>query len=254
MSKTLFLGMSGLVLPYKNRQAYPAELEGRSRISVYGTIFNTIEINSIFYQLPQAKTVTQWSQQVDNDKFRFTFKLWKAISHSQFLNFREEDLARYFQAINSAGAKRGCILVQFPASVKNVLISKVALLLEKIRELNTGQKWSVAVEFRHHSWYNDQTYELLNAYETALVYHDKKGSESPMPLMNADFIYLRFHGPGGDYKGSYDRGFLYEYAGYIREWMIAEKEVYVYFNNTMGNAIENARALEKIFYDEGVVD
>ncbi|MNI88001.1 hypothetical protein D3C73_1452560 [compost metagenome] len=56
---------------------------------------------------------------------------------------------------------------------------------------------------------------------------------------------MRFHGPEGDYKGSYEDAVLHEYSGYIKEWLAEEKEVYVYFNNTIGSAIANLRTLEE---------
>jgi uncharacterized protein YecE (DUF72 family) len=243
MKDKLYIGMSGLVLPYKNKLAYPIEFEGHSRMSVYGKLFNSIEINSIFYKLPKTNTVTNWAQMVDNE-FRFTFKLWKQITHSPSLSFKDEDIDSYFRVISGAGEKKGCILVQFPGSVKSALIGKVASLLSRL-QIYDGT-WRIAVEFRHHSWYNERTYDLLNDYNAAMVYHDKKGSQSPHPELRAEHIYVRFHGPDGDYKGSYDQGLLHEYAGYISDWRNAGKIVYVYFNNTMGHAVENSRALEQL--------
>lgn len=248
MNGSLYLGTSGLVLPYKNRQAYPLEFEGKSRLSVYGTLFNSIEINSIFYKLPRLATVEQWSSSVGED-FRFTFKLWKQISHSPALNFDAADLEKYFQVIAGAEQNRGCILVQFPPSVKVPLFNNVASLLSNMQELNENN-WPVAVEFRSPAWYSERTYELLNQYNMAMVYHDKSGSQSPHQQLEADHIYLRFHGPGGNYRGSYDQGFLYEYAGYVWEWMSAGKTVYVYFNNTMGAALENLQTLERFIRED----
>ncbi|WP_439583035.1 DUF72 domain-containing protein [Dyadobacter bucti] len=245
---SFYLGTSGLVLPFKNKQSYPAEFEGKSRLNVYGTLFNSIEINSIFYKLPRLATVRQWSDAVSKD-FRYTFKLWKQISHSPTLNFDPADLQRYFQVIAGAEKKRGCILVQFPPSVKVSLFKSVASLLSGMQDFNEN-KWPVAVEFRSPSWYSEHTYELLNDYNAALVYHDKSGSQPPLQPMEADHIYLRFHGPGGNYRGSYDQGLLYEYAGYVREWMSAGKTVYVYFNNTMGAALDNLQTFEKFLREE----
>lgn len=244
---SIYMGTSGLVLPYRNRQAYPSELEGKSRIAVYGTHFNSIEINSIFYKLPRPATVSQWAGSVGSD-FRFTFKLWKQITHSQALRFDEADIQKYFEVIAGAGQKVGCILVQFPASVKPLLSEKVELLLSALQAANKDN-WPVAVEFRTSSWYTRQTYALLNAYHAAMVYHDKSGSESPQPDLDAEHIYLRFHGPEGNYKSSYDLGLLYEYAGYISGWLDSGKAVYVYFNNTMGAALDNLRTLEKFVDD-----
>ena len=64
------------------------------------------------------------------------------------------------------------------------------------------------------------------------------------------FVYLRFHGPGGSYRGSYEEDFLYEYAGYIKDWMAEGKVVYSYFNNTMGNAVGNLFKLKDMVTGE----
>ncbi|WP_114791163.1 DUF72 domain-containing protein [Niabella yanshanensis] len=242
-AEKLYIGTSGIVLPYKNQLAYPEALKGLSRLSVYSTIFNSLEVNSIFYKLPRPATIAQWSESV-GEAFRFTFKLWKQITHRPQLDFDKADLVKYFEVIAPAGEKAGCLLVQFPASVKCGFIKKLGALLSGIQQLNDGV-WPVAVEFRSSCWYTDETYELLNQYNAAMVYHDKWGSESPQPNLDADHIYLRFHGPRGDYRDSYDPGLLYEYAEYVIDWMDAGKTVYIYFNNTMGDALNNAQVLRK---------
>jgi uncharacterized protein YecE (DUF72 family) len=58
-------------------------------------------------------------------------------------------------------------------------------------------------------------------------------------------MYLRFHGPGGNYRGSYSDDILSEYASYIMEWRAEGKTVFVYFNNTMGDAYNNLVTLNK---------
>lgn len=245
---SLFMGTSGLVLPYKNRQAYPEHFEGWSRLRIYGALFNSIEVNSIFYKLPKSSTVAQWASSVGDD-FRFTFKLWKQITHNKALDFDAADIEKFFRAVEGASEHKGCILVQFPASVKPPLFRKLELMLSGIREANMDE-WPLAVEFRDPGWYSEPAYELLNEYGAAMVYHDKAGSTSPQPGLDARHVYLRFHGPEGNYKGSYDQGLLYEYAGYIAEWLDAGKSVYVYFNNTMGAALDNLKTLEKFLMEQ----
>jgi uncharacterized protein YecE (DUF72 family) len=243
----LYLGTSGLVLPFKNRNAYPPHMEGLSRLEIYGTLFNSIEINSIFYKLPKHSTVKQWADSV-GDTFRFTFKLWKQITHCPGLNFDPGDLDKYFEVIEGAGSKSGCILVQFPPSIKFEQIDQLALLLSSLQARNTNNL-SLAVEYRNASWYVPQTYELLQQLNASMVDHDKLGSPSPHVDLNTDHTYLRFHGPGGNYKGSYDEGFLYEYAGYGSQWTAETKTLYVYFNNTMGSALQNLKTFEKYYVD-----
>ncbi|MNL17286.1 hypothetical protein D3C87_1383710 [compost metagenome] len=72
-----------------------------------------------------------------------------------------------------------------------------------------------------------------------MVLQDKPPASTPMLDSELAFVYLRFHGPDGNYGGSYEEGFLYEYAGYIRDWLAEGKTVYSYFNNTIGSAVAN---------------
>jgi uncharacterized protein YecE (DUF72 family) len=59
----------------------------------------------------------------------------------------------------------------------------------------------------------------------------------------AAFVYLRFHGPAGDYRGGYADEYLQQQAERISGWRGAGKDVYVYFNNTIGDAIKNVMTL-----------
>ena len=49
--------------------------------------------------------------------------------------------------------------------------------------------------------------------------------------MTAGFIYVRLHGPSGDYRGSYRPAELRAWARRIRGWQMSGKNVYVFFNN-----------------------
>ena len=240
--ETYYTGTSGLLLPYKNQQFYPAAFHGKSRLSVYGALFNSIEINSTFYKLPLQKTIQKWAESVPAH-FKFTFKLWKEITHQKELNFNTEDVRRFMEIIAAAGSKKGCLLIQFPPGVHYNSFPRVKKLLAAIIKADPQREWKLSIEFRHSSWYREETYRLLNSLEAGMVIHDKTHSESPLEEMELPFVYVRFHGPAGDYKGSYDDSFLHEYAHYIRDWLEAGKEVYVYFNNTMGDALKDLDVL-----------
>ncbi len=75
------------------------------------------------------KTVEKWALSVPDD-FRFTFKLWKEITHVKNLEFKEEDVVTFFKATSGAAQKKGCILIQFPPSLgKTSLLELEALLI-----------------------------------------------------------------------------------------------------------------------------
>ena len=116
--------------------------------------------------------------------------------------------------------------------------------METIKRCDPLQQWKIALEFRNRSWYHEDIYEIVEQYKAGIVIQDKPASLTPMINSEVDFVYLRFHGPGGNYRGSYPEDFLYEYAGYIREWKEEGKSVYVYFNNTMGEALNNLTTLK----------
>ncbi|GAB3927387.1 DUF72 domain-containing protein [Mucilaginibacter myungsuensis] len=237
---TFFAGTSGLLTSLPKRD-FPKEYQDRSRLGFYALQENSIEINSTFYKLPQAKTISRWVTEVPDD-FRFTFKLWKEVTHQKHLGFRQEDIEAFFHSISGAADHRGCLLVQFPPSLKVDSLPQFKALLP----LLTASKWKVAVEFRHASWYQDQIYEYLNAQNAALVIQDMPKSATPLELTTDDLVYLRFHGPGGSYKGSYSNEILTEYAEYINEWQEEGRTVYVYFNNTAGAALNNLQTLKSI--------
>lgn len=243
LPSNLFSGLSGLQLPVP-KYLFPKEHQESSRLTYYSTFFNSIEINSTFYKLPMASTLTKWLQQVPKD-FRFTFKLWKEITHVKDLDFKEADVAKFFSVISSADSKKGCILIQFPPGLGKFYIKQLEQLLKCISKCNANSNWTIAVEFRNKSWYEKEVYKLLENYKAALVIQDIPKSITPMITHTSDHIYVRFHGPTGNYRESYPDYFLSEYSSYIKEWLEEGKTVYVYFNNTMGDAFKNSGSLNR---------
>lgn len=242
MKPAYYTGTSGLLLPVPNKEFYPEAFKDKSRLHYYGSLFNSIEINSSFYKMPLAATIGKWAAEVP-DGFRFTFKLPKQITHNKGLDFDEDLVREFFRRIAFAGEKRGCVLVQFPGSIKPVFSREMEHLLGVIASADPEHLWHTCIEFRHQSWYTPDTYELLDQYGMGIVLHDKLTEGGSVTEISSNIVYVRFHGPAGDYRGSYTNDFLYEYAAYIREWMEEGKTVYTYFNNTMGKALDNLQLL-----------
>lgn len=242
MTALYYTGLSGLQLPIP-KYKYPPEHAASSRLTYYATFFNSIEINSSFYKIPQKNTLVKWVAQVP-DHFRFTFKLFKEITHAKELAFDPAVVDKFMETISVVGDKSACLLIQFPPS-QQYSPTQLEKLLQCIAHADPEKRWKVAVEFRNKVWYTEDVNEILFSANATLVIHDKSGSASPLTNPETDFAYVRFHGPGGNYRGDYTNDFLSEYASYINEWLEEGKTVYAYFNNTMGNAFENARTLLK---------
>lgn len=237
-----YSGTSGLLLPVPNKLFYPEEFRDKSRLCFYGSLMNSIEINSSFYKVPMASTVQKWAKEVP-DAFRFSFKLTREVTHNKGLAFDPAMVRRFMEVISSAGDKKGCLLVQFPASVRIGELRQLILLAEVLRDSDPAGSWNIALEFRHVSLYHDDVYRLLEDHSMAMVVQDMPKAVTPLLETDLPFVYLRFHGPDGKYGGSYENSLLEEYAGYITEWMAAGKTVYTYFNNTIGAAVDNLNTL-----------
>jgi uncharacterized protein YecE (DUF72 family) len=234
-----YSGTSNIVLPIKQSE-YPPEFEGASRLTYFASLFSSVEINSSFYQVPKVATVEKWRESVPRP-FRFTFKVPKAVTHAKGLQFNVEEVEAFAETVSAIGAKKGCLLVQLPPSVKVERQEELQGLLESLSDDAPG--WKIAVEFRHVSWYNSAVYHMLQSYGAGMVEQDLPASATPKLTVAEDFAYLRFHGPGGKYRGSYDADFLAGHAKRIIAWLKEGRNVYVYFNNTMGDAIGNLQTL-----------
>lgn len=239
-----YSGTSGLVLPVRNKSLYPPEFQNQSRLVFYSSLFNSIEINSTFYKMPRLSTMQKWAGSVP-DGFQFTFKLWKEITHVKSLAFDPDAVANFMDNIEIPNEKKGCLLIQFPPGLKCISICQVTDLIAAIRAHDTRMTWKISIEFRDNSWYQEKIFQLLEESNCCMVLHDMTGSQTSMDDVGGDHIYLRFHGPEGNYRGSYEDHFIQEYATYIIEWLDLGKDVYVYFNNTIGDAVKNLATLNK---------
>jgi len=239
-----FSGLSGIELPIP-KYLFPLEYQKASRLTYYSSFFNTIEINSSFYKIPMNRTVQRWTSSV-GDNFIFTFKLFGEITHVKNLNFDASHLEQFIRVVQHIGEKKGCLLIQFPPGLESRNIYQFENLMKSIKLYDPGHLWNVAIEFRNKGWYNQDVYDLIEYYKSSIVIHDMPASATPLNNIPSDFIYIRFHGPTGNYRGSYTDDFLIEYSEYITEWIRKGKIVFVYFNNTAGDAFNNLISLNKV--------
>ncbi|KLT64351.1 DUF72 domain-containing protein [Pedobacter sp. BMA] len=249
--KNYYSGTSGLMLPVPNKSHYPEAYQDKSRLNYYASLSNSIEINSSFYKIPRAVTLQKWASEVPDD-FAFTFKLFKGITHNANLSFSHNELELFLENINAVGAKKACLLIQLPPSITINRLPAIAHLLSTIKSSEQSLGWELALECRHASLYDDGLKELLEDLKVTMVVHDRTGLNTPLDWDTSPAAYLRFHGPQGNYRDSYTEDFLTEYASYINEWLGEGKKVYVYFNNTMGNAHGNMTTLMRMVEEAAV--
>jgi uncharacterized protein YecE (DUF72 family) len=233
------VGTSGWYYDHWKELFYPAGLAKSKWFEHYARFFDTVEINNTFYHLPKERTMQRWHE-IAPRGFLYTVKASRYITHIRKLKDAAEPLERFFDRVGLLKNKLGPILYQLPPSLhKNLdLLASFIKLLTKKR--------TAVFEFRHKSWYEDDTFELLSQHGVGFCIHDMPDKESPR-VVTADVIYIRFHGTTGRYAGSYPKSVLQKWAQWLKDQTKKARAIYIYFNNDIdGHAIKNAKQLKKL--------
>jgi uncharacterized protein YecE (DUF72 family) len=234
----LCIGTSGWSYKHWRGTFYPKGTKISDEFAYYRRHFNTVEINNTFYRLPERKTFLDWKKQVDDD-FVYIIKASRYITHMKKLREPEESTTLFLERAAALGEKLGAILFQLPPNMKANLPRLEAFLgfLPKT--------FRYVFEFRNPDWYREETYKLLKKYNCAFCIYELAGHQSPIEI-TANFTYLRLHGPGGKYQGSYPDATLKKWAKQCKEWL-ESLDVYVYFDNDeKGYAAFNAMKLASL--------
>jgi uncharacterized protein YecE (DUF72 family) len=136
--------------------------------------------------------------------------------------------------------KAGVFLFQLPPGLKynSDKLKQILSVLPK--------KYKYTFEFRNETWWNDEAINILKDYNTAFCIFELAGQIAPR-FVTTDFVYIRLHGPGGKYSGSYPDLTLAEWADAFKQWIKEGKEVYCYFDNDdSAYAAFNALRLKEI--------
>jgi len=218
---------------------YPPPLPASDHLAFYARHFQTVEINATFYRLPEPATVSHWNEETPA-KFRFAAKASRFITHMKKLKNPEASLSPFFRAVGGLVEKCGPILFQLPPHWH----VNPDRLTDFLQALPAGYRY--AFEFRDRSWFDGKVFAALADHGAALCIHDLAGFQSPVET-TADFVYLRFHGPDGPYRGQYGKAGLRGWAERIVRWNAQGRDAYCYFNNDeKAYAVADALALKDL--------
>jgi uncharacterized protein YecE (DUF72 family) len=203
----ILIGTSGFSYPEWKGTFYPEDLPSKQYLHFYAEHFKTTEINNTFYRIPTYQLTESWYEQVPSD-FSFTLKLSQAITHRKKLKNAEEEMERFLDGSTGVKEKLGTILVQLPPYFR-----KDTEVLHKFLE-SYSPRAKLAFEFRHDSWYSQETYDLLKKYNSAFAVVEAE-DQSAVREVTASFIYMRLR------KGDYDKKELKEWADWISKQQVA---------------------------------
>jgi uncharacterized protein YecE (DUF72 family) len=283
VSISISVGTSGWSYPTGrgtwNGVFYPSPRpRGFDELAYYAARFDTVEVNSTFYRMPEPATSQSWLARTPPD-FTFSVKLFQKFTHPDMYLARDGvtawDLSRsdvdlFRRGLDPLLPKLAALLVQFPPSFHAEPATRE--YLDWL--LGAFGGYPLAVELRHRSWSDDRaaTAAGLDAHAAAWVlidepkFKDSIQQEHPasgVPVVSArrpsgtrPCLYVRLHGRNaaawwrhGASEDRYD--YLYSaqelapFAETARAAAATGRRVLLYMNNHFSaKAVANAAVLK----------
>jgi uncharacterized protein YecE (DUF72 family) len=236
------IGCSGWHYKHWVGPFYPEKLPASKMLAHYLSHFDAVEINNSFYKLPNPETFTNWREATPKN-FCFAVKASRFITHNKKLSAPENALEKFFPPVEELREKLGPILFQLPPKWRCN-----AERLEQFLSL-LPKRHRYTFEFRETSWLCDNVYEILKRHNAAFCIYELGGFHSPFEV-TADWAYIRLHGPGGKYQGSYSHPALDRWAHWIHDHRHL-RQIHVYFDNDQAAyAPRNALELKQLVAEQ----
>jgi uncharacterized protein YecE (DUF72 family) len=238
--KPAHVGCSGWNYRHWREVVYPKGLPAKRWLEHYATLFDTVEVNTTFYRLPNRTAVEGWAAQTPPE-FVFAVKASRYLTHVKRLADVATGVERFYERIDPLieVRKLGPVLWQLPPTFRR----DDERLAAALSALPAGRH---CCEFRHDSWFAPEVYELLRRRNAALVIGDTPTRPFQAHELTADWTFVRFHYGSRGRNGNYSDRELSEWADRIGRWR-REAEVYAYFNNDWnGYAVRNGLTLKRL--------
>ena len=234
---------------------YPPDLPDGQMLNYYARYFNTVEINSTYYRIPNRAVFYHLAGKTPDD-FDFVVKTHQETTHIR--QKPKEAMKELIEAVQPLveACKFSGFLAQFPYSFKNTPQNR--RYLKRIREL--AGEYPLFVEFRNWTWNRQEVYQFLREYNLGYVNVDQprlRGLLPPQHIATTNEGYIRFHGRRRQdwwqgtnetrYNYLYSEEELKEWLGRIASLLKQSTRTHIFFNNhPQGKAVKNALQLKTL--------
>jgi uncharacterized protein YecE (DUF72 family) len=232
----LLAGTSGYSYKEWIRHFYPEKLPSNAMLRFYAQHFATVEINNTFYRMPAESMLRHWCEEVP-ERFTFTLKAPRRITHDKRLREAQSDLAEFLRRAQILGSRLGPLLFQLP----HYFGKDLPRLQEFLALMPSGCR--VAFDFRNDTWQSDDVYDALRAHGAMLCVTDNEHGETPF-VSTAECGYLRLR------RTHYDESDLAHWVQRLAAQPL--RRAYVYFmheDEALGTRF--ARSLNDVWQKAG---
>ncbi|NRA51080.1 MAG: DUF72 domain-containing protein [Phaeodactylibacter sp.] len=222
----LYLGCTGWSMKEWVGKVYPKGTKAKDFLKAYSLQFNTIELNTTHYRIPDFATVQKWYRESTAD-FRFCPKVPQTISHSKDLGMGSGLITRFCDAIAGLQEKLGCCFIQLPPYYGYDRLPQLDQFLQFF-----PSSIPLAVEVRHESWFErkgnlEPLLETLARNNRSIVITDVAGRRDVLHMgITSSTVMIRFVG-NGLHETDYERADAWIIR--LNEWIQkGVKEIYFF--------------------------
>lgn len=200
---------------------YPPKTKEANFLDEYVKHFNSIELNAVFYSIPNADLIRKWRQKTEENAghhFVFCPKFSRTITHIKRLKDAEVPTDLYLSSIYEFGQYLGPCFLQLG---DNFGPKNADILDNYLKHL--PQDLEVFVEVRHEEWFSDPAarntlFEMLAKYKKGAVITDASGRRDCVHMeLTIPEIFIRFVGNGAAHQAS-DFARVDEWVERIKVW------------------------------------
>ncbi|HEY9906963.1 MAG TPA: DUF72 domain-containing protein [Thermosynechococcaceae cyanobacterium] len=220
---------------------FPAGSRSTDFLKLYSQRFTTVEGNTTFYSVPDARTVRRWREETP-EGFQFCLKLPKTLTHAGLLQPQISEAQRFVAQMGELGDRLGPMFAQLPPSYDPTQMPDLQAFLAGLPR-NAAE---FALEVRHPDWFKEPHRQRLNdllaelglgrvlldtrptydAPDNPEVQSERRKPRVPsQPIVTAPFALIRYIShPDLEFNQPY----LEEWAKLVDQWLQQGTRVYFF--------------------------
>jgi uncharacterized protein YecE (DUF72 family) len=197
-------------------KVYPIGTSPKDFLYHYSRQFNSIELNSTHYGIPDEATVARWRDSVPNT-FKFNVKFFQNISHHNALDENAALTRSFVNSVMALEDRLGFCFLQLPPTFD---INRLLPLKNFLKQI--PKQMPLAVEVRHPSFFNnhqlsDRFFNLLQDHCAHTVITDVAGRRDVLHMsLPSSRVMIRFIGNANE---TVDNARLDAWAQKLKTWI-----------------------------------
>jgi len=191
----LFVGTTGWSHQEWKGYFYPRRMKPSEYLSYYSSLFNCVEADSTFYNIPSIQLTQSWNEKTP-DQFLFCPKVPRSITHEAHLRDCQSEVTLFLQALTPIHHKLGRIMLQLAPSYG----PQFEVSLKKFIQI-WPEQFPLAIDFPHPGWIKSRIAHFLKERNIPWVWPDNSQSDDKAfaalnihPRTSSD-LYIRLLGP-----------------------------------------------------------